>query len=132
MSFTEFADYGLTAHEDRVDTWNLVRISTVSSWLVFSLFIWLARKRVEVWRSFAYSAAMTTFLAMLAAENLAGEGSNYFIVFAAICFYALLSGFLCITLKKSWIAALLGLLLFPLQLALDALVHLYAGNFSIH
>lgn len=49
------------------------------------------------------------------------------IIAAAIVFYALVSGLLCLTVKKPAIAVVLGLLLFVAQFFVDATAHIFSG-----
>jgi hypothetical protein len=53
-------------------------------------------------------------------------------VTGTICVYAFLSGLVCITMARPLRAFLLGALLFPVQLLLDATGHFFSGQFRLH
>jgi hypothetical protein len=68
----------------------------------------------------------------MVAPTLVSQSANYAIIAGSIACYALVSGFLCITVRKPWIAGGLGVILFPAQLFVDATTHVFLGVFRIH
>jgi hypothetical protein len=63
--------------------------------------------------------------------SLVLSSANEAAIAGTIVFYALVSGFLCITVRKPTIAAVLGLLLFAGQFFADAIAHISSGVFRL-
>ncbi len=125
-------DYGLGAQPEGNLRWALTRLSGVSIWLlVAALLVWF-RKHPVNWRSFSYSFVAAGIVAILFAPSLVSGSANYWAIAGTIGFYALVSGFLCMTVRKPAIAAGLGPLLFIAQLLVDAVAHVFSGQFRLH
>jgi hypothetical protein len=90
------------------------------------------RRHAVNWRSFLYSAIVTSLAAIIVAPTVVSQGANYAIISGSIACYALVSGFLCITIKRPWVAGVLGVILFPAQLLVDATAHVLLGIFRFH
>ncbi len=129
---TGWDDYGLSAEPAHSQRWIIHRMATVSAWLLIAAMLLRYRKHALNWRSSLYGAVATSMTAIMVAPTLVPQNANYAVIAGTIASYALVSGFLCITLKKPWIAAVLGVILFPLQLAADGVAHLLSGVFRIH
>lgn len=129
---TGWENYGLTARAENWQRWEVGRISTVTGWLLIASVLLRYRLHAVNWQSFLYSAVTTIVSAILVAPTLVSQGANYAVVVGSIAFYALVSGFVCITIKKLWLAVALGAVLFPVQLFVDATTHLLLGVFRIH
>ena len=68
----------------------------------------------------------------MVSSSLVAGSVNYTPIAITIVFYALVSGFLCVTVRKPTIAAVLGLLLFAAQFFVDAIAHIFSGVFRFH
>jgi hypothetical protein len=129
---TDLKDYELVARPERHLRWTIIRLSTVTFWLfVASLFI-RYRKHPVNWLSFIYSFIATSVIAIVISPSLVSKSINGAIVIGTIAFYALVSGFLCVTLRKPIIAALLGLICFAAQFLIDATAHIFSGVFRFN
>lgn len=129
---TGWEDYGLTARAENWQRWTVGRIGTVTAWLVIASVLLRYRRHAVNWRSFVYSAIATSLAAIMVAPTLVSQNANYAILVGSIACYALVSGFLCSTIKKPWIAGVLGMVLFPAQLFVDATTYVLLGVFRIH
>jgi hypothetical protein len=87
------------------------------------------RKHPVNWRSFSYSFLVTGVIAIVISPSLVSRSANDAAIAGTIVFYALVSGFLCVTVRKPTIAAVLGLLLFIAQFFVDATAHIFSGVF---
>ena len=130
--FTDWTDYGLIAKPEGHLRWTLARLSTVSIWLLCAGFLLWFRKHPVNWRSFIYSSGATGIMAFMLSVSLVPKGVNHAVIAGTILFYALVSGFLCVTIRNSKIAAFLGLLLFAAQFVLNAFAHIISGVFRFH
>lgn len=129
---TGWEDYGLTARAEHLQRWEVGRISTVTGWLLIAAMLLRYRRDAVNGRSFLYSAVATSLAAIMTAPTLVSQSANYAIIAGSIACYALVSGFLCITVRKPWIAGGFGAILFPAQLFVDATTHVLLGVFRIH
>ncbi len=129
---TDWEDYGLTARAEHRQTWIVGRVATVSAWLFLATILLLYRKHSIDWRSFSYAAIATSLSAIVVAPALVSQNANHAVIAGSVVFYALVSGFLCIRLKNPRIAGVLGVILLPAQLFVDASTHVLAGVFRIH
>jgi hypothetical protein len=124
---TDWNDYGLAAKHEHHLRWTIIRLSTFSIWLFLASLLLRYRKHPVNWRSFSYSSIATIIIAMVVSSSLVSGSANDVIIAGAIVFYALVSGFLCVTVKKPTIAAVLGLLFFVTQFLVDATAHIFSG-----
>ncbi|MEJ2725021.1 MAG: hypothetical protein P8175_10335 [Deltaproteobacteria bacterium] len=124
---TDWNDYGLAAKPEYHLRWTIIRLSTFSIWLFLASLLLQYRKHPVNWRSFLYSSIATIIIAKVFSSSLVSGTANDLIIAGAIVFYALVSGFLCVTVKKPTIAAVLGLLLFLTQFIVDATAHIFSG-----
>jgi hypothetical protein len=124
---SDWNDYGLAAKPEYHLRWTIIRLSTVSIWLFLAALLLRYRKHPVNWRSFSYSSIATIIIAKVVSSSLVSGSANDVIIAAAIVFYALVSGFLCLTVKKPAIAVVLGLLLFVAQFFVDATAHIFSG-----
>lgn len=129
---TQWKDYGLVAQPEGYLRWTVIRLSSVGTWLVVAALLLRYRRPPVNWRSFSYSFLATGIIAILFSPSVVPANSNYAAIAGTIGFYALASGFLCVTVRKPAIAAGLGLLLFPAQLLVDAIAHIFSGLFRLH
>jgi hypothetical protein len=124
---TDWNDYGLAAKPEHHLRWTIIRLSTFSIWLFLASLLLRYRKHPVNWRSFLYSFIATVIIAKVVSSSLVSGSANDVIIAGAIVFYALVSGFLCVTVKKPTIAVVLGLLLFVTQFFVDATAHIFSG-----
>jgi hypothetical protein len=129
---TGWKDYGLVAQPEGYLRWTITRLSTVSIWLFVAALLLRYRKHPVNWRSFSYSFLATSVVAIVISPSLVSRNVNVAAIAGTIVFYALVSGFLCITLRKPRIAAVLGLFLFTAQFFVDAIGHIFSGVFRFH
>jgi len=130
--FTGWKDYGLIAKPEGYLRWTLARLSTVSIWLLLAgLLLWYREHPVN-WRSFIYSSVATGIIAFILSGSLVSKSVNHAVIAGTILFYAVVSGFLCVTIRNSKIAVFLGLLLFAAQFVLNAFAHILFGVFRFH
>jgi hypothetical protein len=90
------------------------------------------RKHPVNWRSFSYSFVATGIIAIVVSPSLVARSANYTPIAITIVFYALVSGFLCVTVRKPTVAAVLGLFLFAAQFFVNATAHILSGVFRFH
>ena len=126
---TGFKDYQLIARPGGYLRWTIIRLSTVSIWLFVAALLLGYRKHPVNWRSFSYSFLATSVMAVVISPFLVSRSANQAAIAGTIIFYALVSGFLCVTVRKPKIAAVLGLLLFAAQFFVDAIAHIFSGVF---
>jgi hypothetical protein len=126
---TDWNDYGLAAKPEGHLRWTIIRLSTVSIWLFAAALLLRYRKHPVNWRSFSYSFLVTAVIAIVISPSLVSRSANDAAIAGTIVFYALVSGFLCVTVRKPTIAAILGLLLFTAQFFVDATAHILSGVF---
>ena len=124
---TDWKDYGLAAKAEHHLRWTIIRLSTFSIWLFVAALLLRHRKHPVNWGSFSYSSMATIVIAMVFSSSLVSGSANGVIIAGAIVFYALASGFLCVTVRKPKIAAVLGLFLFAAQFFVDATAHIFSG-----
>ena len=124
---TDWNDYGLAAKPEHHLRWTIIRLSTFTIWLFLAALLLRHRKHPVNWRSFSYSFIATVIIAKVVSSSLVSESANDVIIAGAIVFHALVSGFLCVTVKKPTIAVVLGLLLFVAQFFVDATAHIFSG-----
>jgi hypothetical protein len=130
--FTHPSSYGLTLQPDGHTTWAVIRLLTFSFWLALAALLLRARRSPIAWRSFAYAFLASCALAIAVAPSLVSSAASYVSVAGTIVMYALASGFVCITATRPLRALVLGALLFPIQLLIDATGHLLSGQFRLH
>jgi hypothetical protein len=128
---TDWNDYGMAAKPEHHLRWTIIRLSTFSIWLFVAALLLRYRKHPVNWRSFSYSFLVTGVIAMVISPSLVTRSANDAAIAGTIVFYALASGFLCITIRKPTIAAVLGLLLFAAQFFVDATAHISSGVFRL-
>jgi hypothetical protein len=126
---TDWNDYGLAAKPEDHLRWTIIRLSTFSIWLFVAAFLLRYRKHPVNWRSFLYSFLVTGVIAIVISPSLVSRSANDAAIAGTIVFYALVSGFLCVTVRKPKIAAVLGMLLFAAQFFVDATAHIFSGVF---
>jgi hypothetical protein len=125
-------DYGPSARSEANVRWVLIRLSTASVWLLAAaLLLWYSRRPVD-WRSFSSSFIAAGIVAIVLASSIASGAPNRWAVAGSIVFYALVSGFLCVTIRKPAVAAGLGALFFMAQCFVDAAAHVFVGGFRLH
>jgi len=129
---TDWKDYGLIARPEGHLRWTIARLSTVSIWLFVAALLLRYRKHPVNWRSFSYSFVATGIIAIVVSSSLVAGSVNYTPIAITIVFYALVSGFLCVTVSKPTVAAVLGLLLFTAQFFVNATAHVLSGVFRFH
>ena len=129
---TDWSDYGLAAKPEHHLRWTVIRLFTFSIWLFLAALILLYRKNPVNWISFLYSSIATIIVAKIFSIQLVSESANDLIIAGAIVFYALVSGFLCATVKKRGFAIVLGILLFFTQFVADATAHIFSGIWRFH
>jgi len=129
---TDWKDYGLIAQPEGYLRWTIARLSTVSIWLFVAALLLRYRKHPVNWRSFSYSFIATGVIALVVSSSLVAGSVNYTPIAITIVFYALVSGFLCVTVRKPTIAAVLGLVLFIAQFFVNATAHILSGVFRFH
>lgn len=129
---TDWKDYGLIAQPEGQLRWTIARLSTVSLWLFVAALLLRYRKHPVNWRSFSYSFVATGIIAIVVSSSLVAGSVNYTPIAITIVFYALVSGFLCVTVRKPTIAAVLGLFLFAAQFFVNATAHILSGVFRFH
>ena len=128
---TPASSYGLTLEPDGHSTWATIRVLTFSLWLVLAAWLVGARRSLITWRSFAYAFLGSSTLALAIASSV-GSAASDMSVAGTIVMYALVSGFLCITVIRPPLALILGTLLFLAQLLLDVTGHFLSGQFRLH
>ena len=128
---TDWTDYGLEAKPQHHLRWTIIRLSTFSIWLFVAALLLRYRKNRVNWRSFLFSFIVTGIIAILISPSLVTRYANEAAIAGTIVFYALVSGLLCITVRKPTIAAPLSLLLFAAQFFLDAIAHISSGVFRL-
>ena len=129
---TDWSDYGLVAQPEGYLRWTITRLSTMSTWLFVTALLLRYRKHPVNWRSFSYSFVATGIIAMVLSPSLVPGSVDYTAIGETIVFYALVSGFLCLTVRRPAVAAVLGLLFFTAQLFVDATAHIFSGVFRFH
>ena len=129
---TDWQDYGLVAESEGYLRWTIIRLSTVSVWLFVAALLLKYRKHPINWRSFLYAFIATGITAIVTSSSLVTKSANDLVIAGTIVFYAVVSGFLCVTVSKPTIAAGLGLLLFAGQFLFDAIAHIFSGVFRFH
>ena len=102
---TDWKDYGLIAKPEGYQRWTIARLSTVSIWLFVAALLLRYRKHPVNWRSFSYSFVATGIIAIAVSGSLVSGSANYKAIAGTIVFYALVSGFLCATVRKPKLAA---------------------------
>ena len=131
---TDWEDFGLEPHwHVSYLRYTIARLSATSFWLVFAAFLLRFRRRKQPanWRSFSYAFAATGISSLLLLRGIADPAANFAAIAGSVLFYALVSGFLCVTVSNPRIAAALGLTLFVLQIIGDMFVLLFTGVFRI-
>lgn len=128
---TRPSSYGLTLQPDGRTMWVVIRLLTFSFWLTLAALLLGVRSQIA-WRSFAYAFLATCALAVAIAPSIVSSSASYASVAGTIGLYAAASGFVCITATRPLHAAVLGALLFLLQLLLDAAGHFLSGQFRLH
>jgi hypothetical protein len=129
---TDWNDYGLIAKSEGYLRWTIIRLATLSVWLFVAALLLRYRKHPVNWRSFLYSCIATGIFAIVISSSLVTKSANDVVIAGTIVFYAVVSGFLCVNVRKPKIAAALGLLLFATQFLVDAIAHIFSGVFRFH
>ena len=130
--FTYPSSFGLDLPPDGHATWVAVRLLTFGAWLALAALLLRFRRSPVDWRSFAYAFLATCALAAVVVSSLAPADANPLSVAGSVGMYALAAGFVCITVARPLYALVIGALLFPVQLFLDATGHLLSGQFRLH
>ena len=129
---TDWKDYGLIAQPEGHLRWTIARLSTVSLWLFVAALLLQYRKHPVNWRSFSYAFVATGIIAIVFSSSLVTKSADNMVIAGTFAFYALVSGFLCVTVRKPTIAAVLGLFLFAAQFFVNATAHILSGVFRFH
>ena len=129
---TDWQDYGLTPQPEDTLRWSIIRIATVTIWLIVAALILRFHKQPANWQSFFYAFAVTGIIAILVAPRLISSNVNYLAIAGTLLIYALVSGALCVTIRKPIIGAVASPFLFALQVCMDLLAHLASGVFRLH
>ena len=132
VRFTDPSDYGMTLHPRLDKIWTTWRMFIGAGWLLLALILATVRKADAHLSSLSYAAAATTALGLLTLAVMYPQSSSAPAVVGSLAVYALTSGALCLKVQRPIPAALLGGLLFVLQLLVDGFVHFMTGAFQIH
>jgi len=129
---TRWTDYGLVAPRDGFLAWTMLRIATVSAWLLVAL--WLVRRseRPVRWRGFFVSFTGAGVAALAVAPSLVPAVADRAAIAGTLAFYALVSGFLGLRVRKPALAAGLGALIFVAQLGVDGAAQVFSGQYRLH
>ncbi len=131
-ALTDWTDFGLTATKDEYTRHFAVRVATVSFWLLIATVLLQLRRRF-VNPGGAVTGAATAFLAAIfSASILVVEGANLLVATVSFSFYSLIAGLVCMTIRNRILAVFSGLVLYILQLSLDAIAHFATGMFALH
>ena len=109
-------------------------ISVMTAWLLIAtLLLFLRRKAHPVnWRSFSFASAATVIAFLVLSTYLVVPGANLLAVAGSVGFYGLVSGFLCVTVGKPKVAAVVGPLLLCLQLLAGLSLLVTSGVLRFH
>jgi hypothetical protein len=132
VRFTDPSDYGMTLHPRLDKVWTTWRMLISAGWLLLALLFVTIRKVDAHVTSASYAAAATTGLGLLALAVMYPQSSSALAVAGSLAVYAMTSGALCLKVQRPIPAALLGGLVFILQLLVDGTVHFLTGAFRIH
>lgn len=130
--FTHPGSYGLTIQPDGHTVWIVIRLLTFSLWLALAALLLCVRRSPIAWRSFVYAFLGSCALAVAIAPSLVPSAASYVSVVGTIGMYASASGFVGITATRPLRALVLGALLLPIQLFVDAIGHFLSGQFRLH
>jgi hypothetical protein len=120
---TDWSDFGLSARQEHAVRWSVIRVLTMTAWLLLAFGLLQIRRAPVNWKSFS---------AFLVGTSLWPEGANYLVLAGSVTFFALASGHLCITVQKTPMAIIMGLATFIAQFLLDAGSHTFSGVFRFH
>ena len=129
---TDWENFGLEPHWPvSYLRFIIARLSATGFWLILAALLILLRHRKQPvnWRSFSYAFVATGVASVLLLLVVAGQTADFAAIAGSVLFYALVSGFLCVTVRNPRIAAALGLTLFVLQFVGDMFVQLFTGVF---
>jgi hypothetical protein len=132
VRFTDPSDYGMTLHPRLDKVWSMWRILITGGWLLLALGLATIKKGDGQLGSLSYSAASATGLGFVWLAIMFPQSSSVFAVAGSLAVYAATSGAICVKIQRPIPAALLGGVLFILQVLTDAVVHFLTGAFRIH
>jgi len=124
--------FGISHSEDLEQKWLINRLAIMAIWLTSAGFILQIRIEQANWRGFIVGFATTGTVLLLMAPRLIPEGAHVLALLGSIFFYGCVTGFLCSTMRSPVALVVTSLALVPVQLSVDALVHLFTGVFRIH
>jgi hypothetical protein len=129
---TDWENFGLEPHWPvSYLRYTIARLSATGFWFILAALLILLRHRKQPvnWRSFSYAFAATGIASLILLPVIADQAADIAAIAGSVLFYALASGFLCVTVRNPRPAAVLGLTLFVLQFAGDMFVQLFTGVF---
>jgi len=129
---TDAESFGLS-HSDKLEQkWFINRLAIMAVWLTSAGLILQVRIESASWRGFIVGFSTTGTVLLLLAPRLIPEGAQVIPLLGSIFFYSCVTGFMCLTMRSPVALVLTSLALVPLQLSVDALVHIFTGVFRIH
>ena len=129
---TDWEDFGLEPHWPvSYLRYTIARLSATGFWLILAALLIILRHRKQPvnWRSYSYAFASTGIASLLLSFVIVGQAAEFAAIAGSVFFYALVSGFLCITVRSPRAAGVLGPALFVLQSVGDIFVQLFTGVF---
>jgi len=129
---TDWEDFGFEPHWPvSYLRYTIARLSATSFWLIFAALLILLRHRKQPvnWRGFSYAFAATGIVSLLLLVGITDPAASFTAIAGSALFYALISGFLCITVRNPRTAAALGLTFVVLQFLGDMFLQLFTGVF---
>lgn len=132
VRFTDPEHYGLTLHPKSDKVWSMWRMIVAAGWLSIAAAVTSILKREAQSRSLSYAAASTTAVGLVATAAFFPEGSSVIALAGSLALYAATSGVLCVKVQRPIPAAILGALLFVVQVLVDGVAQFLNGTLSIH
>lgn len=128
-TFTDQSSFGLQSHHE--ETWAIWRYLVVGAWLLLAYLLFIGRNEIAYRKSFRYALIFSGIASLLLAIKWIDVSSGIAILGTAIT-CTMISGLLCMTLKRFDIAGVLSIVLVIVQLIVDVVVLGIAGDFRIH
>jgi hypothetical protein len=130
VALTTSNDYGFILAKDQRFIWTVTRVYPALGWLSLAGVLILARSPLN-WTSAATAFMITLIAGSTVAVIGAPVGIDSVSLMTSVCYYAIISAFLCLTTRRPVVAGLIAPAILLLQVGTDVAAHVATGVLQI-